>query len=300
MWALCRRWIRLKKTKIKPDNGHLQFYFSPLLFVMLVVLVACGYALEAVSYFVAIVMHEMCHAAYAAKLGYALNRLRLMPYGAGLTGEFEGARNGDEIKIALIGPCSNLVVGVCVVALWWLWPSTYVYTDIFAYANVFTAAINLVPVFPLDGGRALLAALSMRYERRRVYRVMRIVGILFAGFLITMSVIILKRINFSFLFMAFFIFVSTIIPDKRCKYERLYSMAFRRAKIEKGLPIREIMVSDKTPIYKLFRMLKSDAYTGFVIVDDNLTVLGRISESELERLSATCEHNISIRQAKNL
>lgn len=292
-------WINLKIAKTQTD-GRLQFYFSPLLFIMLVVLVALGYAVEAISYFVAIVMHEMCHAAYAAKLGYVLNRLRLMPYGAGLTGEFEGARSGDEIKIALVGPCSNLVVAICVVAIWWLWPATYAFTDIFAYANLFTAIINLVPIFPLDGGRALLAALSFRFNRQRAYRVMRVAGCIFSVILGIMSVVILRKINFSFLFMSLFIFFSTVVPDKRCKYERLYSMAYRRAKIEKGLPMREIMISGNTPVYKLFRMLKGDVYTGFVLVDERLTILGRISERELEDLSATCDHNISIRQAKNL
>lgn len=267
---------------------------------MLLVLIASGYALEACSYFLAVVMHELCHAALAARLGYALNAFKLMPYGASLTGDFEGAGGVDEIKIALIGPFSNLVAAVCFIALWWVFPSTYFITEIFVFANLFTAVINLTPIFPLDGGRALLAALSMKYSRRKVYAVMRIFGYIFSGILCIMSGIVYGKINFSFLLMAVFIFVSTIIPDKRCKYERLYSMAYRRSKIEKGLPIREVMVFSDTPVFKLIKMLKGEVYTRFVIVDTNMRKIGEVTETELERLSVGNDHNISIRQAKNL
>lgn len=267
---------------------------------MLVVLVACGYAFEATSYFTAIVLHEMCHAALAAKLGYTLNQMRLMPYGAGLTGEFEGIRNRDEVAIALVGPLSNVAIAVCVIALWWLFPSVYTLTEIFVYANIFTAVVNLIPLFPLDGGRALLAICSMRFDRSRVYKIMRIIGGIIAVVLCAMSVILYRKVNFSFMFMSVFILLSTIIPDKRSKYERLYSMAYRRDKIEKGLPIRSIMVSQRISIYKMFRMLKSDVYTNFTVVDDRLSVVAHVSENDLESLCATLPHNISIQQAKNL
>lgn len=278
----------------------MRFYVSPLLFIMLLVLIACGYAVEALSYLAAIVMHEFCHAALAARLGYALNQMRLMPYGAGLTGEFEGVRPTDEIKIALIGPMSNLVAAVVFVALWWGFPVTYTLTAVFVEANLFTAIINLMPVFPLDGGRALLAALGIKHDRKKAYCIMRVIGYIVALLLVAMSGILIKKVNFSLIFMAIFIFLSTVIPDKRTKYERLYSMAFRREKIEKGLPIREIMVSERAPVYKLFRMLKGEVYTFFVIVDDNLQEVARISEGELEKISISCDHNISIRAAKNL
>lgn len=275
----------------------LRLYVSPLLILMLAAAVAFGYAVEAVSYLAAVCMHELCHAAYAAKKGYTLNEFKLMPYGASLTGEFEGASMPDEIRIALIGPASNAAAAVLTVALWWIWPDTYFYTETFAAANVFTALINLVPVFPLDGGRALLAFLSRKHKRTSVYRVMRYAGLAVSLLLIGTAFL---PVNFSFLTLAVFILFSTVFPDKKCRYERLYALAYRREKIRTGLPVKEIMVFADAPLNKLLHMLSGGYFTRFSVVDAELRPIGTVTETELETLAAEYGHNISVYDAKFL
>lgn len=271
-------------------------YVSPLLVLMLAAGIAFGYAAEILSYLAAVVMHELCHAAYAAKKGYTLSAFKLMPYGACLTGAFEGAPPADEIKIALVGPASNAVTAVATVALWWIAPETYFYTEIFAAANVFTALVNLVPVFPLDGGRALLAALSVKFRRARVYKGMRAAGLVFSLTLFGLAFV--PGLNPSFLTLSAFIFFSTVFPDRKCRYERLYSLAYRREKIRSGLAVREVMVFGDSPVGKLLKMLSGGTFTRFVIVDDNLRVLGTVTETELETLAVRYGHTISVYDAK--
>ena len=276
----------------------LKLYVSPLLALMLAVAIALGYAAEAVSYFAAVCMHELCHAAYAARKGYTLNEFKLMPYGACLTGEFEGAPPVDEIKIALIGPASNAAAAVATVALWWIAPETYFYTEIFASANIFTAVINMAPVFPLDGGRAIMAVLSRRCKRAKVYRIMRICGLAFAVALGALAFV--PGLNLSFLTLAVFIFFSTVFPDKKCRYERLYSLAYRREKIRSGLNVREIMVFKDATLGKLMSMLSGSSFTRFTVVDADLNRIGPVSETELELLAVKYGHNISVYNAKFL
>lgn len=90
-----------------------------------------------------------------------------MPYGAALIGEYESASARDEIAIAAIGPACNFFLLLITVATWWLCPAFYDFTACFAAANLCLVVVNLLPVFPLDGGRILLAALS-RYRSRSV------------------------------------------------------------------------------------------------------------------------------------
>ncbi len=268
---------------------------SPLLIIMAAALCALGYYFEFIVYFITIVLHEMAHAQVAQKLGYSLNVMKLMPHGASLTGSFEGVRVADEILIALAGPLLNLLLAVFFVALWWLVPDLYTLTELFVLSNVSTALFNLLPVFPLDGGRALLAILSKWFKRSSVYTLMRITGAaaaaVFTGFFIYS---LLNKLNITFASVGIFIFISTVFPDKNSKYQRLYAMAFRTEKIKNGLTVKEIMVRREATFLDLARLINGNYYHRFIITDESFRELARINESELETLSLKCAENIPV------
>lgn len=74
------------------------------------------------------------------------------------------------------GPALNIILAVLCLSLWWLIPASYYFTENFAYANMSIAAVNLLPVYPLDGGRITLAAASRRINRQTAYKRLRIAG----------------------------------------------------------------------------------------------------------------------------
>lgn len=272
-----------------------KFWVSPLVFLLAAAMIFFGVGYECLSYFIAVIMHELAHAEVSRRLGYSLVGIKLMPYGASLTGAFEGVKASDEIIIALTGPISNIVIAVVCIALWWLAPITYFVTEIFVFSNIFTAVFNLIPIFPLDGGRALLALISTKVPRQKAYRVMRWFGIglavIFSALFVVSAV---KNINFSFAVIAIFILVSTIIPDKNSKYQRLYSMGFRSEKIKQGLTVRETMVDGKATVLKLLRFLNSNYYHKFTVVNDSFVVIGTITETQLEAISLKYPHDKKI------
>ena len=108
------------------------------------------------------VMHEFGHSLAAARLGYRLDKIVLMPYGALISGDIEGISLKDEIFVALAGPLVNAAAAVLFVALWWFFPDTYPYTDVAFYSSVAIALVNLLPAYPLDGGRIAEALLGRR------------------------------------------------------------------------------------------------------------------------------------------
>lgn len=264
-----------------------RWHISPLLIVMMVVLIACGYFYDCAIYFTTIVLHELSHAEVSIRLGYTLNKFMLMPYGAALKGEFEGISVRDEILIALAGPLFNCALAIMCTALWWLVPSLYVFTDRLVAANIFTALFNMLPVFPLDGGRITLAAMSRFMPRQKAYRRVRIFGFILAPTLscIFVALIVLnKTVNISFAAMSIFIFVSTLFPDKNSTYRRVYGMAYMSERMKRGLKMVTVMVPSSLTLIQLDRMLNTNYYTSFVVVDDNMTRLGEISEMELEAM----------------
>jgi Zn-dependent protease/predicted transcriptional regulator len=122
-------------------------------------------AIATVLFFASVLGHELSHAALGNRLGENVSRITLFIFGgmAHLSGEPKTA--GDEFKIAAIGPVSSIVIA----AIFWaianslaaldapaLWVAVFRYL---AFINVALAVFNLLPGFPLDGGRILRAIL---------------------------------------------------------------------------------------------------------------------------------------------
>lgn len=103
--------------------------------------------------------HECAHAFAAAKLGYKLDRVVLMPYGAVIDGDLSGISLKDEFFVAVWGPLCNLFTAAGFAALWWFWPDTYAFTDTACFISLAIGLVNFIPAYPLDGGRVLKCAL---------------------------------------------------------------------------------------------------------------------------------------------
>ena len=99
--------------------------------------------------------HECAHSFAAEKLGFRLNKIVLMPYGAVIRGDLSGISLKDEIAVAAAGPLCNLFTALLFVSLWWLFPDIYPYTEAAFYLSLYIGLGNLLPLYPLDGGRIL-------------------------------------------------------------------------------------------------------------------------------------------------
>ena len=245
--------------------------------------IGAGYSF--VAYVIAVILHELAHSEVALRRGYVLNDIKLMPFGASLSGDIDGVKPNDEMAIALAGPLFSLLLAVIFVALWWLIPATYFFSRMFVTANIFLCVFNLLPIYPLDGGRAMLALLSHKMPREKAYRYLRIFGWVFAGvFAIGFLVSFFFVVNFSLGAVAAFIVAATVIPDKSCAYHRIYSQAYRSKRLKKGLRVREIMVSRDNTILEVTKMLSGNYYHRIDIRDSAMKSVATINQAEFEDL----------------
>ncbi len=119
----------------------------------------------AVAFFVCIVLHELGHALTAKRLGIPLRGITLFLFGgvSEMEGEPRSAR--DEFLMAIAGPAVSLVLAVLFYVLaavgfnagWAL--ATIAFLGYLAWINIAVLIFNMVPAFPLDGGRVLRSAL---------------------------------------------------------------------------------------------------------------------------------------------
>ncbi len=131
------------------------------LFLLTGVLSACFGALPLfLLAVIAALEHECAHAFAARRFGYALNQIVLMPYGAVVSGDLTGISRSQQLYVLAAGPLANAVTALGFTALWWLYPETYPYTDAAAYVSFSLFLVNLLPAYPLDGGRMLSLLLA--------------------------------------------------------------------------------------------------------------------------------------------
>lgn len=138
-----------------------------------------------VVFFICVVLHELGHCFVARRNGIRVPRILLMPIGG--MAEFESIprQPRTEITMALAGPAVNFAI---VALLWWfvdfsseaeatVLPQTMgeFVTQLFL-ANLVMGTFNLLPVFPMDGGRVLRALLAMRVPYLRATFLAALVG----------------------------------------------------------------------------------------------------------------------------
>jgi Zn-dependent protease len=122
-----------------------------------------GMALVAATlFFVSLLLHELGHALQARREGVEIEGITLWVLGG--VARFRGTipAPGAELRIAAAGPAASLVIGVACIAVATLIAGPSAVDGVvywLGYINLMLLAFNLIPAFPLDGGRILRAIL---------------------------------------------------------------------------------------------------------------------------------------------
>lgn len=200
---------------------RLHFTFVLFFLFLLLMAVAEGPATESLVFltgvFVSVLLHEFAHTAVCGLLGVRTEEIVMLPIG-GISRLERRLAPMEEIGVAAVGPLANvLLAGVLFSYVTWtggvveiqlpeiLSVSSGNVWQQLAYANLLLAGFNLIPAFPMDGGRVMRGLLSLVRPEDEATRTMAWLGrmiaisMAFYGFFYSVNLI---------LFLAFFIWAS--------------------------------------------------------------------------------------------
>ncbi len=248
--------------------GGLRFSVHPLFFLFGIYYALTGKILIFLIYTLSALAHEIGHSLCAERYGYRLNKIMLMPFGAVAKGNIDGLKLKDEIFIALAGPIVNFCIVIFFVAIWWIFPEVYAFTDTVVFANLSLGLINLIPAKSLDGGRVLFALISLKAGDKKANLVVKILAVVFSIIFLGVFVfsILINKINFSALTFGLFILVCGLSKDRDNKYIKAY-FSLSNSRLDKGAEVKTHAVSTNMTIKKLLSILDERAVNKVEIYD---------------------------------
>ncbi len=153
-------------------------------------------AVTSVLFLVSVLGHELSHAVVARRFGVKISAITLFVFGGAASMETEPKRARDEALIAAAGPVASLLIGVVLLAIAIVVQQEQIAALVgwLGFINLTLGVFNLVPGFPMDGGRILRAALwRLRGDRYAATRNAATVGQLIGYVLIALGILLAFR-----------------------------------------------------------------------------------------------------------
>ena len=220
--------------------------------------------------------HELAHALAARRYGYELSKIVLMPYGAVIGGDISDMGVGEKLWVLAAGPLANAATALFFVALWWLYPETYPYTDTAFYVSLSLFLVNLLPAYPLDGGRALQLLIERR--SKKAARIAGVVCNLVTVALITAYFVVsCVKGSPALSAIAFAALLLTGAFRGGGSYQPVTLP--RENSFVRGLEEKRVVISCDCPLKKALRFLSKSRYLVLVLYDGG-EYYGEMSEGE--------------------
>jgi Zn-dependent protease/CBS domain-containing protein len=220
--------------------------------------------------FACVVLHELGHALAARRYGIRTPDITLLPIGGLARLERMPEKPLEEIVIALAGPAVNVVIAVFLIVVLGAGVDVSVLEEIenpepgflarLAAVNVFLVLFNMIPAFPMDGGRVLRAVLAFNTPRAKATRIAASIGQALAfgfGFLGLMSG------NPILVFIAIFIYLAAAAEAGTTELMQLA----RRLKVDRAMITHFEALDTRSTVGQAAELLLETTQREFPILD---------------------------------
>lgn len=244
--------------------------------------------------FLCVILHEYGHALTARKYGIKTRDITIYPIGGVARLERMPEKPIEELWVALMGPAVNVVIAAGLFAYLYLTGSLVPLTDLTVASGSFLERVmtvnlslvlfNLIPAFPMDGGRVLRAILAMRMDYVRATQIAASIG---QGMALLFGLIGLFG-NVMLMFIAFFIWIGASQEAGAVQMKNVIS----------GIPVGRAMLTDykslspRDPLSRMAQLILAGTQHDFPVIDDSARVVGVVTRDDF--LSALTQHGQNI------
>ncbi len=238
--------------------------------------------LTAVALFACVLLHELGHSYVAMKYGTKIRSITLLLFGGVATMEEIPRDPKIESKMAISGPGVSFVLGIAFLLIYLLlepiWGNSPVTRLVYVLGsmNIILCGFNLLPAFPMDGGRILRAHLARQMPYVEATHKAAYIGKAFAfamgifGFLVVSPILIL---------IAFFVYIGASEEEKTTEI----TVTLEGVKVRDIMTKNVISVPPTTTVSELVELMFKEKHMGYPVVDDKLR--GVVTFSDVRKVS---------------
>lgn len=268
------------------EKKQLVIKVSKLFIPYIILLLIIGFKGKILVSFVFVILHEFVHYWVAKRLGFKGFGIEILPIGAVLRLEdLDEADPKEDLIISLSGPLFNLVLAIIIYLINIRFNNKYL--TVLYFSNLSLGIFNLIPAFPLDGGRILRDILSFKTFYKRASRIAVNISII-TGALITgrfLVFLFLGEIHISIGIIGILIIVTSYKEKERIVYLIMGDIVKKRFKfIRKGyIENKSISIYLKKTLLDALSIVDKNKYNIIIVLDDEMKEKGIIYEEELVR-----------------
>ena len=244
-----------------------------------------------------VLIHELAHSLVARRNGIKINSITLLIFGGVASMEDQLPDPMVELPMALVGPLTSLAVGIICSGLVYAAPLLSgnpavagVLIFVFGYLgvlNIILFGFNLLPAFPMDGGRVFRAWLAKRMPLHRATRIAADVG---KGFAIIFGLIGIVFLSPLLLLIAFFIYIGASQETVAVKY----SVLLQDIRVGSMMSSPVITVGPALPVTKVIEMMYATKHLGFPVVEHDI-LLGMVTVADVQRMPSIDRDAMQVR-----
>lgn len=216
----------------------------------------CKQLVLLINYFFALFLHELAHLFVAVKRGYKLKYFSANMFGFSISLD-EAIQDRDNFAINIAGPMMNLTLSLLCSVLFICVPASYPILCQFFVANLVLAFFNLLPIYPLDGGKIFKGIFKTEKAYRRADKIVRCCLIVIFAIMFICS--IFKECNWFFL--SFTVFFACAKPDESPNF-KLFK--HKQAKFQKIVILK---ADAQDSLFDLLKHIDNKHFTIFYCAD---------------------------------
>ena len=219
----------------------------------------CSYAVMA--------LHELSHLISAVAIGLKIDKIVFYPYGVNLKLRNRIVNSiADEIILYLAGPLLNCLFALGAIVLYKIYRQPWM--QYLYIANIMFFIVNMLPIYPLDGGIILKKILSYFWGSKAANKIMLIISsVLICGFVgLSIYAICVTGFNFSLIFLTVFLLCSMLTQSEKYDVDFVKELMFYNSKSKNKL--KHILVNENEDYKKIVERFCNNRY-GIVYVEND-------------------------------